>query len=76
MKMEEISQGVSELDGYRQNPHIVVQTGDEEAKKVHVIPLSFIQDVISGDRQWSDMEDGDAILRRILTEWIDRMPRG
>jgi hypothetical protein len=76
MKMEEISQDVSELDGYRQNPHIVVQTGDGEAKKVHVIPLSFIKDVISGDRQWSDMEDGDEVLKRILAEWIDRIDRG
>jgi hypothetical protein len=76
MKMEEISQDVSESDDYRQNPHIIVQTGDGEAKKVHVIPLSFIEDVISGDRQWSDMEDGNEVLKRILAEWIDRIDRG
>lgn len=57
---------VVELDAFRPNPHVQI-AGRE---RVHVVPLSFFEDVIAGKRSISDMDDLDDVLHGILKDWL------
>lgn len=39
-------------------------------KAVHVVPLSFFHDVIEGQTSFSVLDDGEEILREILSDWL------
>ena len=54
------------LDEHR--PHFVIDTPDEN---VHVLPVSFIDDVINGKRDFTDADDHKILLRALLKDWRD-----
>ena len=52
-------------------PHIIVWTGNPfEKQTAHIIPRSFFEDVIAGERAWTNLEGHREILPIILKEWL------
>lgn len=58
------------LDDHR--PHVTI---NGTSGKVHVIPVSTIQDVIEGARDITSIEDYEDIVPSILIEWLDYLER-
>ncbi len=56
---------VEDLDDHR--PHIMIPG----KKNAHVIPRSCIEDVISGKKDITDIEEFEDFLPMILQEWLD-----
>ena len=49
-------------------PHISI---DVENGNVHVIPMQFFHDVVSGKRKITELEESELILKAIIKDWID-----
>lgn len=54
---------VTDIDNER--PHYLINTGD----KIHVLPESFVNDVINGKRRWTEADDWEPMLIAILSDW-------
>jgi hypothetical protein len=61
---------VSNIDDHI--PHFVVQGLD----RVHVIPVSAIKAVVSGNMKFTDFEDGNDFIPTILEEWMKNQSIG
>lgn len=48
-------------------PHLTINCGD----KVHVVPVSLIEDVIEGRKDLTQIDDWENLARKILQEWLD-----
>ena len=58
---------VVQLDAFRKDPHLVFPTLDNN---VHVLPVSLINDWISGKVEFSvATEDERLFLRSIINDW-------
>jgi len=52
-------------------PHITING----LKRVHVMPLSLIEDIAAGNTPLSDVDDADDFIPTLIKEWIkDRLP--
>ena len=60
-------QNVSNIEDYK--PHLTVNCGE----CVHVISISLIEDVISGKKDFTELERWDALLKTILKDWLSSM---
>lgn len=56
---------VVELDEYR--PHLVLSTLDGNA---HCMPVSLIEDWITGRQRIVDADDWEIVMRSVLKEWL------
>ena len=52
----------------KSKPHVVVECGDG----VHVLPVSLIEDVISGRRCLTEIEQWSDIIKVILKEYLEK----
>lgn len=48
-------------------PHMTMQSID---KKIHVVPVSLIKDIIDGRKSITDLEGFEEIVPAILEEWF------
>ena len=55
------------MRGDENSPHILLTTHEGNQ---HVFPLAMVEDLIEGRLKLSDVDDGDAIMRAILDEWL------
>ena len=62
-----MSNNVINIDESR--PHITLNCG----KSVHVVPVSLIEDVISGKINFSDIEQCDLLIKPILRDWLNSL---
>lgn len=53
------------LDDHREHVNIHTEDGN-----VHTIPMAFFEDVTAGRQPYSNLEDGEIILRAILREFF------
>ena len=58
---------VSHIEDYK--PHLTVNCGE----CVHVISISLIEDVISGKKDFTELERWDELLKTILKDWLSSM---
>lgn len=48
-------------------PHMTIQSTD---KKIHVVPVSLIKDIIEGRKSITDLQGFEEIVPTILEEWF------
>lgn len=56
----------------KETPHINIHCG----KDIHVIPVSFIEGVISGEMDFTQQVNWKELLAVILQEWLSGFSRG
>ena len=56
---------VTHIDDHK--PCLTVICGES----VHVVPVALIEDVISGKKDFTQLEQWDVLLKTILKDWLD-----
>jgi len=58
------------MSGNENSPHIRLTTHE---RNQHILPVALIKDLIEGRRKITDVDDGDAIIRAVLDEWLSSL---
>jgi hypothetical protein len=58
-------QNVTHIEDHK--PHLTVNCGET----VHVIPVSLIEAVIAGKKDFTQIDDWEDLLKTILRDWIN-----
>jgi len=62
-----MDKSISTIDDYR--PHLTVNCGES----VHVVPVALLEDVISGKKDFTQIEQWDVLLKTILKDWLSNV---
>lgn len=58
-------QNITHIDDHK--PHLTVNCGES----VHVVPVALIEDVISGKKDFTQLDQWNVLLKTILKDWLD-----
>ena len=57
---------IIDIDDWRAS--MIIQT--PKTQRVHLVPVSFFEDVAEGKRKITDLDDWESITEIIITEWL------
>ena len=60
---------ITDIDEHR--PHFVLPSLDTRRPRIHVFPVEMARRIASGSLASSEVEDGDDIVRTIISEWLE-----